>query len=70
MKYIFKLLMITALLLGTHRGYLALIEHNEPVEIYPYHIKMLPQADQECLRKGIPIKNENHLEKLLQDYLS
>ena len=70
MKHILKLFMITALILGTHRGYLALIENNKPVEIYPYHINMLPHADQECLRKGIPIKNEKHLEKLLQDYLS
>jgi hypothetical protein len=70
MKHILKLFMITALILGTHRGYLALIENNKPVEIYPYHINMLPQADQERLRIGIPIKDETHLEKLLQDYLS
>jgi hypothetical protein len=70
MKQILKLFMITALILGTHQGYLALIENNEPLEIYPYHIKMLPHADQEHLRKGIPIKDETHLEKLLQDYLS
>ena len=59
-------------LLGLHNGYITLWNDGseEPLEVFPYHVQMLPQADQESLKNGIQIATEHDLQKLLEDYLS
>lgn len=66
------LLLLMTLTLGCHKGYLALFEEGvpAPVKTYPYRIEGFPQADQEALRRGIPIASGEELTRLLQDYLS
>ena len=59
-------------ILGCWKGYLALFEpgKEEPRQIFPTQVKMLPSADQEALSAGIPVRNQRDLEQLLEDYLS
>ena len=59
-------------LLGIKDGYIALWKDisPEPVHIFPYQASMLPEKDQQALQKGIRIKEDSQLVKLLEDYLS
>lgn len=63
---------LLTLLLGTYRGYIALWNDSvvEPCRIYPYKSSLLPESEQDKLANGIPIRDEEHLHSLLQDYLS
>lgn len=60
------------LILGTWKGYVALFEKGdkEPIQIYPCTVSTLPDADQQALEQGIPVRNPRALEQLLEDYLS
>ena len=71
----FRYLYITLIfgfLLGIKDGYISLWTDNSsiPVEVYPYQARFLPVADQQALERGIPIENEEELNRLLEDYLS
>ncbi len=61
-----------SLLLGLHRGYLALYDtgKEEPLQVFPFSAASLPQLDQQRLEAGIPIGDMEQLQKLLRDYLS
>ena len=65
-------LVVFGLLLGIHDGKIALWkdEDPQPIQISPYRASLLPPADQNVLKHGIPIEDEHHLNRLLQDYLS
>ena len=58
--------------LGSHNGYVALWEGNdpEPKEVFPYRVSSLPEADQKRLEQGIRLKNRRELIELVEDYLS
>jgi len=59
------------LILGCHQNHIALLnEALEPVQVFPYSLDLLPPADQEALRRGIPIGGKEELHRLLEDYLS
>lgn len=64
--------LVLGFLLGIHNGKIALWKDNDPtpVRIFPYEAKLLPEADQKALRKGIHIDSLTQLKKLLEDYLS
>lgn len=66
------LVLALSLILGSHNGYVALWEGNdpEPKEVFPYKVSSLPEADQKRLEKGIRLKNRRELIELVEDYLS
>lgn len=59
-------------ILGIHKGYIALWRSPdpEPIRIFPVRSSLLPEADQELLKAGIEIREDNKLHNLLEDYLS
>ena len=65
-------LLLYGLLLGIHDGYVALYQHgiSHPVDIFPRHVTMLPDADRQALERGIPVADDEMLQHLLEDYLS
>ena len=60
------------LTLGCFRGYLALYDRgaSEPKQIFPCQVSSLPDADRQALEKGIPVRSEEELQRLLEDFLS
>lgn len=70
--HLFLCFLALQLILGSYKGYVALYDKgsSEPRQIYPYKIIALPEQDQHSLAEGIPIRNEKHLQQLLEDYLS
>ena len=70
-KQILAVLALT-FLLGIHDGYVALWKNGsaEPVEVFPYQAKYLPETDRDRLEKGILIESSDHLAQLMEDYLS
>ena len=60
------------LILGIHRGYIALWNETDPLpmEVYPYKAVMLPPSEVRALEAGIPIRDQGHLRFLLMNYLS
>ena len=58
--------------LGLQGGYVALWDSDapEPVQVFPYRAEMYPEADQEALRRGIPITSPKMLTRLMEDYFS
>jgi len=71
-KRSYAFLMALYLLLGSWKGYVALFEkgRDEPKQIFPCQITSLPEADQQALLEGIPIRNSRDLQQVLEDYLS
>jgi hypothetical protein len=69
---ILSILLLFGYILGVQDGFVALWKDGQdrPIEVFPYSAVMLPKADQERLRDGIPIDNLNELHRLLEDYLS
>lgn len=59
-------------LLGVWEGKLALFTEgrDNPDEVYDVYIQTLPEEEQERLRKGIVIQNEEELAGWLEDYTS
>ena len=70
-KYILTALAFT-FLLGVHDGYIALWKNGsaEPIEVFPYQAKYLPETDQKRLEEGIAIGSADQLARLMEDYLS
>lgn len=70
-KHVVSLLLL-ALLLGSHKGYLALFPEGstEPMQIFPCPVTSLPPFDQAQLEEGIPIRSETELAQRLEDYMS
>lgn len=64
--------LLLGLYLGLHNGYITLwsTEQSQPVQVFPYRAALYPKADQQALCQGIPISDEEHLHKLLEDFLS
>lgn len=64
--------LLLGLYLGLHNGYLALWDSGKdvPERIFPFWADLYPKIDQHALEKGIPIKDEDALKKLLEDFLS
>ena len=60
------------LLLGSWRGRVALFaeENEQPLELYPVRLELLPVADSDQLLKGIPVKDPDELMRILEDLLS
>ena len=60
------------MVLGIHRGYIALwtAKTELPQQIYPYKAALLPPDEQANLAAGIPVQDAEHLKSLLTDYLS
>lgn len=58
--------------LGVYQGKLALWkdEGKIPVEIFPFSVSALPEADQKLLEAGIPIDDIRQLTARLEDYFS
>ena len=56
-------------LLKDYGGHLALFRANDPapMEIYPLYTHLLPPADVESLRIGIPLQNMDQVAQLLED---
>lgn len=67
---ILRYCVILGLILGVKNGCIALWENGTEVEVYPYRAELLPKADQQLLKKGIPIQSEAELAGILEDYLS
>ena len=65
-------MLLVGFLLGIHNGQIALWADgkSEPVEIFPYQARYLPEADYQALKKGIHIKDGPELQQLLEDFLS
>ena len=42
----------------------------EPVQVFPYRVSSLPEADRQALEKGIRTDDPEALAHLLEDYLS
>lgn len=66
------LLLILCCYLGLHGGHLALWDSTQaqPLQVFPYRAEAYPKADQEALRRGIPITSREELTRLLEDYFS
>ena len=64
--------MLLSLILGSWKGYIAIFDQGEtePRQIFPNTVASLPPADQEALNQGIPVRTEQQMQQLLEDYLS
>ena len=71
-KQTFAALFLLTMLLGCLGEYVALFggESGTPLRVFPYRVTAFPPADQQALRAGIPVENQEQLDKLLQDYFS
>lgn len=71
-KRLLALFLLASMTLGCFRGYLALFDKgaSEPRQIYPCPVASLPDTDRAALEKGIPVRTEEELNRLLEDYLS
>ena len=58
--------------LGEWEGRLAVFfgEADRPGEVYEVYVASLPEGEQETLRKGLPVPDEETLQRRLEDYLS
>lgn len=72
LKKMAALILLLYLTLGSFRGYVALFDKGaaEPKQIFPCPVSSLPDADQQALEKGIPVRTEDELNRLLEDFLS
>ncbi len=66
------LMLAFSFILGSHNGNVALWKDGdpEPIEVFPYSVSSLPEADQKRLEEGIHVKNRRELIRLVEDYLS
>ena len=62
--------MLLSLILGSWKGYIFNQGEAEPRQIFPNTVASLPPADQEALNQGIPVRTEQQMQQLLEDYLS
>lgn len=66
------LALILTVLLGIHRGFVALWlpGEEEPAVVFPYSARSLPPSDREALEKGISIETPEELDRIIEDFLS
>ncbi len=59
-------------ILGVQHGQITLRDQKsaEPVKIFPYRLEFLPEADQQLLKQGIPLKDLTELNSILEDLFS
>ncbi len=59
-------------LVQEYDGKIGVFRYNEktPFQIVDLSPAMLPPYDQAALKEGIPIRNENELQRILEDYTS
>lgn len=71
-KQLFPMLLAFGFILGIHDGRIALWREGEaaPAEVFPYRAEMLPEKDQQALRRGVVIADDSSLAQILEDYLS
>ena len=71
-RKLFSTLLALYVVVGCWKGYVALFDpgETEPRQIFPTQVATLPQADQEALEAGIPVRNQRDLQQLLEDHLS
>ena len=71
-KGIPSLLLAAALCLGNYRGYVAIFykDKEEPYQIFPCRVETLPEGDQKLLSERIRVKDQEEMNRLLEDYLS
>lgn len=71
-KNVLTFLLFYGLILGVHRGKVALLEKEtgKALEVFPLRACLLPPADQKALANGISIGSPEALARLLEDYLS
>ena len=71
-KPLLSFFLASALFLGSYRGYVAIFEKGaeEPKQIFPCAVDTLPEADQKLLEDRIRVRDEEELNRLLEDYLS
>lgn len=64
--------LILGFLVGTYNGRLAVWKGNdpEPYRVYPCPVYLLPQKEQEALRKGIRINSMDDVGSFLENFLS
>lgn len=72
LKKMAALILLLYLTLGSFRGYVALFDRGaaEPKQIFPCPVSSLPDADRQALEQGIPVRTEDELNRLLEDFLS
>lgn len=72
LMHIIYCMVLTAFILGSKNGYVALWkgEDPKPVKVFPYPISALPLQDQQALKNGIRLDSIDDLYALLEDYLS
>ena len=65
-------ILLLILYLGVYDGKVALLRggHRVPVQIYGHDATLYPPEAREALENGIPIRNQRHLNELLERYLS
>ena len=70
--YIIYNILLLGLLLGIHDGKIALWKGDDPQPrlILPYSASALPPKDRADLAKGIAIRNEEELIRLIEDFCS
>ena len=70
--YILYCITIISFLLGIHEGRIALWKDGdpEPVKVFPYSARLLPEKDRQLLEKGLVLDSESELSRALEDYLS
>ncbi|MBE6926435.1 MAG: hypothetical protein E7461_06285 [Ruminococcaceae bacterium] len=66
------LILLLILYLGVYDGKVALLRggHRVPVQVYEHDASLYPPEAQRVLEDGIPIRNQRHLNELLEAYLS
>lgn len=69
---IFTAAVLTSILIGVHNGRIALWRDDdpEPFKVFPYRASMLPDKQEEMVRKGIRVESMEELQRLLEAYLS
>lgn len=63
---------LLSILIGVHNGKIALWRDGdpEPFKVFPYRASMLPDEQEQALKKGIRVESMEELERLLEAYLS
>lgn len=70
--HLLSAVLILGFLVGTYNGRLAVWKGNdpEPYRVYPCPVYLLPQKEQEALRKGIRINSMDDVDSFLENFLS
>ena len=70
--HLLSAVLILGFLVGTYNGRLAVWKGNdpEPYRVYPCPVYLLPQKEQEALRKGIRINSMDDVGSFLENFLS